>query len=715
MNGSPTARDQASGLQSIFLPRSIAVIGAGRDPTSMSGHLFRNLLGSFRGPIYPVNPKASEIAGVRAYPTILAVPGAVDLAFLAVPVKSVLATAKECVTKGVRGLVVITAGFSEAGDLGKQLECELLDVVQAAGIRMVGPNCLGVFNTDPSVRLHGTFAASAMPPGNVGICSQSGALGVVIPEYLRHWNLGASTFASIGNKADVSENDLLDYWRDDPATDVILLYLESFSDPREFRDLAAVISRRKPIVALKAARTGAGARAASSHTAALTSPDRAAAALFQQAGVLRVETLQELFDVTALLASQPLPKGRRVAILTNAGGPGILCADTLAAHGLLVPEFSRELQAELRRSLRPEASVQNPIDLIASIDAGEFRRCLESLMRSEEVDAVITMYVPREPGTSPAVARAIREVTSSSEAGKTSLAVVMQAKCNPEELRDGTTRVPSYLYPEAAARALAYAVEYAERRNRPVGRIPEFRDILVAECRRIVDRALLRFGPAGGWLETEDVQQLLTACRLRVPCWRVVRSADEAVAVADDWKTPVVIKVIGPTILHKTEVGGVAVNVSDEADIRSAYAKVTAAAAGASAALIQEYIPGGQETFIGVSCDRQFGHLLAFGCGGTSVELLNDVVCRLHPLTGVDADEMIRGVRTAALLTGYRGQPATDIEALQETLLRVSTMVTHVPEIAELDLNPIKVLSAGKGVFGLDGRIRLAHLKDQSP
>lgn len=696
-----------SNLDAIFRPRSVAVIGASRDPTSMSGRLFRNLLASFRGPVYAVNPKTPEICSLRTYPTILDVPGPVDLAFIAVPAAHALAAVNTCVEKRVRGLVVITAGFSETGEAGKRLERELLALVRSAGIRMIGPNCFGVFNTDPAVQLLGTFATTAARHGNVAIGTQSGALGVVIPEYLRQCNLGASTFASIGNKADVNENDLLGYWRDDPTAGVIVLYLESFRDPGEFLRLATEVSRRKPIVALKAARTRVGARAASSHTAALAGPDRAAEALLLQSGVLRVETLQELFEVTALLSNQPLPRGRNVAILTNAGGPGILCADALTGHGLLVPEFTFELQTALRSFLRPEAAVKNPVDLIGTIDAGEFRKCLELLMDSCEVDAVITIYVPREPGTSVNVARAIREVTAARGGAKTSLSVFMQTDGLPAELGDTTSRVPGYQYPEAAAGALALAVRYAEHRACPPGRIPEFPEIRTDACRAIVDKALSRAGPAGTWLESGDVQKLLETLGLPVPRWKLAKSADEAVVVAGNWKTPVVLKVNAPMVLHKTDVGGVVVNVTGDEAVRTAYRQVTLSVPDAKGALVQEFIPGGCETFMGVSRDQQFGHLIAFGCGGTAVELLDDIVCRLHPLTDIDAEEMIQGVRTAPLLKGYRGQPAADTAALKEALLRLSALLSITPEIAELDFNPVKVLRSGSGVSVLDGRIRI--------
>lgn len=699
----------SSGLQAILRPRSVAVVGAGRDPQSMSGRLFRNLLSSFRGPVYPVNLKAPEIGGVRTFASIQDIPEPVDLAFVAVPAGSTLAVVGQCIEKQVRGLVVITAGFSETGPAGRQLERELREMVHAAGIPMVGPNCFGVFNTDPAVRLLGTFGAAVPPRGNVGIGSQSGALGVVIPDYLRHWNLGASTFVSIGNKADVSENELLEYWRDDPQTRVILLYLESFQQTEEFRRIASEVSRHKPIVALKAGRTSAGARAAGSHTAALVGPDRAAEALFLQSGVLRVETLEELFDVASLLAHQPLPRGSSVAILTNAGGPAILCADVLSGRGLMLPELTLELQTDLRRGLRPEASVANPIDLIGSIEPREFRRSLDLLLESDEVDSVIVMFVPREPGAAGEVAKAVREATAAHRNSKTVLTVFMQTEGAPAELADDKTRIPAFGFPEAAAGALARVVHHVERRAHKQGIVPTFPDIDEPACRTIVSEALESCGADGRWLEWADIQRLLEGLALKTPRSRIVSSADDAVAIANDWGAPVVLKIVSPGVLHKSDVGGVIANVRGAELVRAAFQQVASCVPGSSRVLVQEYIAGGCETLIGASHDEQFGHLLAFGCGGVDVELLDDVACRLHPLTDVDANLMIHGVRTAQRLEGFRGRPPADVAALCDVLLRVSALLTIAPEICELDLNPVKVLAGHAGACVLDARIRISH------
>lgn len=713
----PTLADDTAppnGLEALFRPRSIAVIGAGREPTSMSGRLFRNLLASFRGPVYPINPNADQIESARAFPTILDVPAPVDLAFVAVPAASALTVVRQCLEKPVRGLVMITAGFSEVGTEGKTRERELLELVRARGVRLIGPNCVGIFNTDSAVQLQGTFAAGTSPPGHVGICTQSGALGIVIPTYLRAGHIGASTFVSIGNKADVNENDLLGYWRDDPATDVILLYLESLADAREFRRVASEVSRRKPIVALKAARTEVGRRAASSHTAALASSDRAADALFAQSGVLRVATLQELFDVASLLSQQPLPRGRRVAILTNAGGPGILCADTLAANGLNVPEFSSALQNNLRQFLRREASVKNPIDLIATIDPEEFRRCLELVLSSDEVDAVITIYVPRESGTSAAVARAVHQATVRRGRQKTSLAVFMQESGTPEELHDETLNLPCFLMPEQAATALAHAARYAESRDRAADEFATFPDLSAEECRRVVNAAWQRLGADGGWLQFQEVQALLAATGLTLPRWQIVGTADAAVGIAADWQVPVVLKVVSPTLLHKSDRGGVAVNVQGTENLRAAFQRVLNAADDAQGVLIQEFVAEGHEMLVGVSREPPFGHLVTVGVGGVFVELLNDVACRLHPLSRNDAVEMLRSLRMSPMLTGFRHQPPADVVALQEILLRVSQLLEIVPEIAELDLNPVKALPPGRGVRVVDARVRIAPIASRS-
>lgn len=697
-------RSTGAALDPILRPRSVAVVGAGRDPNSMPGRLFRNLLATFQGPVYPVNPKAASIESVKAYASVLDVPAHVDLAFIAVPAECVLRVVDECGRKGVRGLVVISAGFAEVGrEAGQD---KLLDAIRAHGMRMVGPNCVGVVNNDPAVQLNGTFSPVAPPPGNVAICTQSGALGVVIPDYVRRSGAGASSLVSIGNKADLGENDCLEFWEHDAATSVVMLYLESFQDPIALLPAAQRVSRRKPIIVLKAGRTAAGTRAAGSHTAALASPHAAAGALFRQAGMIRVDTLEELFDVTTLLSTQPLPAGRRVAVLTNAGGPGVLCADVLESEGLLLPELSADLQATLRSFLRPEASVRNPIDLIASVEPEEYRRSLQLLLHSDEIDAVIVIYVPRTSGSGPAILQAIRE-TAAAEPPKTLLTAFMETDEPPGE-DGGAQRSPNYLFPEAAARALARAAHYGQWLETPPGKKRDFPDIRPDAARRIVDLAIARLGQRGGWLEPAEAYGLLAAFGLPVAGWRVVQTSTEAIAAARTLGGPVAIKVISPTALHKSERGGVELNLEGDAAVRDAFGRVMAPFADAQGALVQQYVPGGHEALVGVTRDLSFGPLIAFGLGGVGAELIGDVTLRMHPLTDRDAAEMIGEIRSARLLDGYRNAPAADKPALEELLLRVSTLLDAVPEIAELDLNPVKLLAPGRGVRVVDCRIRVA-------
>ncbi|MEX2419878.1 MAG: GNAT family N-acetyltransferase [Acidimicrobiia bacterium] len=699
-------------LLPVFYPKSVAVIGASREQTSIGARLLRNLLrGGFSGTVFPVNPSAPSVSSVKAYKSVLDIPDPVDLAVVVVPARFVLDVARDCAKKGVRGLVVISAGFSETGPEGGALEKELLQVVRDGGMRMVGPNCMGLLNTDPAVRLDVTFAPTFPPQGNVGMSSQSGALGIAILDHARRLDIGISTFVSVGNKADVSANDLLLYWESDPSTDVILLYLESFGHPRRFARIARRIARTKPIVAVKSGRTASGARAASSHTGALASVERAVGALFRQAGVIRTDTLEELFEVTTLLANQPLPKGRRVGVISNAGGPAILAVDALESAGLEVPEFSDALQASLRQHLMAEASVRNPVDMIASAGPDHFRACLRSMLDSDEIDSVIVIYIPTSPGALPAVRQAVSEVVGADSGGKTVLGVYMEAYSEPAPpVAEGEARLPVYPFPEPAARALARAASYAEWRLRPEGEQVGFDGIDAVAARAVVEAALGRMGD-GGWLEPAEADAVLRAYGIPTAVSRTVATREEAVAAAAEIGGPVVLKVIAPSVLHKSDVGGIALGVKGPKAVGEAFDRVTSVAEDASGALIQEFVPGGHEVIVGMTEDESFGPLIAFGLGGVFVELIGDVAFRIHPLTDVDAAEMITEVKSARLLEGYRGSEPGDIEALRETLLRVSALVEDLPEIAEMDLNPVKVLPPGEGVRVVDLRVRVRRVE----
>ncbi len=704
-------RSTAASVTPLFYPYSVAVIGASRDPLSIGGRLMSNLMsGDFTGPVYPVNPKSEVVHSMLAYKSVLDCPTAVDVAFIVVPARHVLGVVEECAQKGVKGLVVISAGFGETGHEGAQLEARLLELVREHSMRMVGPNCMGIINTDPAVQMDGQFGPVRPRRGNVAMSSQSGALGIAILDYATTQNIGISTFVSVGNKADISGNDLLLYWEDDPATDVILLYLESFGNPRRFARTARRIGHSKPIVAVKSGRTAAGARAASSHTGSLASLDIAVDALFRQAGVIRTGTLAELFDVTALVANQPLPRGRRVGIITNAGGPGILAVDSLETRSLRVTEFSQELQSKLRELLSPEASVSNPVDMIASAGPEQFRACINAVMESDEVDSVMAIFIPASPEGAEETAAAIARAAAESHGKKPFLAVYMSSEGAPANLSKDDSKVPVYTFPEQAARALRKAVEYSEWRARPVGEVVVFDDVDTAAARTAMDRALAGVGAEGGWMDSADLEQLLTAYGLRLPRSVVATDADSAVAAAAEFPGKAVLKVIADSAVHKSDVGGVVLGVSGEHAVRAAYEQVTGAVEDAEGAIVQEYVAGGHEVLIGMTQDPSFGPLLVFGLGGVFVELIGDVAFRIHPLTDLDAAEMISQVRSSKLLEGYRGGEPGDIPAVREALLRVSALIEDFPEIQEMDLNPVKVAQPGRGLSVVDARIRVQEV-----
>jgi acetyl coenzyme A synthetase (ADP forming)-like protein len=707
-------RSVAASILPLFFPRSVAVIGASTDPASIGGRLFRNILnGGFTGPLYPVNPKTKVIGSVRAYPTIGDVPDEVDLAYIVVPQAFVIDVARQCAAAGVRGIVVISAGFSETGEEGAKLEAELLAIVRNSGMRMVGPNCMGLLNTAPSVQLNGTFAPVYPPAGNVAMSSQSGALGIAILDYATRNNIGISQFVSVGNKADVSGNDLILSWEDDPQTDVITLYLESFGNPKKFSRIARRIGRRKPIIAVKSGRSESGSRAASSHTGALASSDVAVQALFRQAGVIRVDTIEELFDAANILARQPIPAGNRVGIVTNAGGPGILAADALEANGLVLPELSAELQGQIRARLPAEASTRNPVDLIASGGPGEFEHATSLLLESGEVDAVMVIYVPVSPEGARDVAEAIARSQRSHEGDVTMLSVFMQTGDAAQHIggTDGGRAVPTFLFPESAALALARAVRHGEWRLRDPGVEARLDPPAEAEIRALVEAALSSVPEDGGWLDPDTVDLILEKTGFRVPRSRFVAVEDEAVKAAAELGGPVVLKVVSETALHKSDVGGVVLDVEGDDEVRQAFRQVTAAVGDVEGALVQEYLPGGHEALVGMTQDPNFGPLVVFGLGGIYVELLQDVAFRIHPLTDVDATEMTREIKGYRLLEGYRNEPAGDIAALEQALLRVSGLVSAVPELMEMDLNPVKVLEPGQGVVVVDARMKIRRVE----
>ena len=703
-------RDQIAAVAAVELflrPRSVAVIGASPRPRTVGGEILRNLRAyGFEGAIYPVSRRVRTIAGRPTYPSIVEVPEAVDLAVIAVPAIQVAAVARECGAAGVRALLVISAGFAEVGPDGAKRQAELVAVCRECGMRLIGPNCLGVVNTAPEVRLNATFSGQPPPTGPIGFLSQSGGLGIAIIEAASRMGLGLSSFVSNGNKADVSGNDLLEYWEHDPGTGVVLLYLESFGNPRRFARIARRVGASKPIVAVKSGRSPAGARATSSHTGALiATSDVTVDALFRQAGVIRTDTMHELFDVGGLLSMQPVPRGARVAVVTNAGGPGILCADACQAAGLEVAELSAQVRARLSARLAAEASVGNPVDMIATAPAESFRRVIEALVQEDACDAIIVIFVPPLLTRAGDVAREVR--AAAAKAGAVTLAAVfMNSDGAPPEL-GLVGHVPTFDFPEDAARALAHAADYGRWRARPAGRLVHPADCRPDEAAAIISRAL---DLGGGWLGPLEVAALLGCYGLPLIETRLVHGGSEAVAAAAELGVPIALKAHSSSLLHKSDAGGVRVGL-DGADAISAAAREIAASVARAGhllegLLVQPMAPKGVELLIGVVHDESFGPVIACGAGGTRTEILGDVAVRITPLTDLDAREMLRALRTFPLLDGYRGALGCDIAAVEDALLRLGALVEAHPEVAELDANPVVVSPAGALI--LDARVRLA-------
>ena len=683
-------------LRPFFEPNSVAVIGASRRRGSIGGELFRNILAAdFAGAAYPVNRDGEAVGGVKAYKAIADVPESVDLAVVCLPGGLVLDAAEAALASGVKALCAISSGFAEIGAEGRERQERLLHLVRAHGGRLVGPNCLGI--AVPRLGLNATFGPRALPPGPIAFSSQSGALGLALLEKASERNLGFSAFVSIGNKADVSSNDLLEWWEDDDETELVLLYLESFGNPQKFARLAQRVARRKPVLALKAGSTEAGARAASSHTAALASSDTVVEALFSQAGVIRAGTLEELVDAAALLSSQPLPRGRRVGVLTNAGGLGILCADACAAAGLELPQLSEETRAALQPLLPEDASLANPVDLLGSATAATFEAVIPALLEDKRLDSLIVLFVPPVVAGTDEVGAAIRDAVGRSGTDKPVLAVLISGRGTPAALREDSVAVASFAYPESAARALGLAAARAEWLRRPAGSVPPAPEVDHAAARRIVDAALE--GRSEAWLDAEATRGLLEAYGVPVAPERVAQTSDEAVEAARELGLPVVLKTAAAGA-HKTEQGGVALDLREDRQVRAAAERI------GLPVLVQPMVSGGAELLAGIVQDPVFGPLVAFGPGGVLAELIGEAAFRIAPLTDVDADELVHKGKAGRLVAGFRGAPAADATALADLLHRLSLLAEGVPEVAELDLNP--VIALPNGCVAVDARVRVA-------
>ncbi len=698
-------------------PKSIAVIGASSDRSSIGGQLFFNLLESnFKGQIFPVNPSHDFVQGIRTYKSVKDIEFPVEMALIVVPVEFALKVVEECGEKGVNGLVIITSGFSEVGEEGKARQVQLSTICDRYGMRVMGPNCMGVVNNSDSVSLNGQFSPFKPVKGRVAFLSQSGALGIAVFDITTKLGLGLSSFVSVGNKTDISGNDLIQYWENDENTDVILLYLESFGNPIQFSRLARRVTKKKPVIVVKSGRGSAGFRATQSHTAALLSTsDVTVDALFRQSGIIRCDTLDEMFDVTSVLAHQPVPKGNRVAILTNAGGAGILAADACESHGLVVPDLSDSTKKRLREILPSIASVRNPVDMTAGIGPDAYSKAMEILGSIDEVDSIIVIFILPGAWDPNEVARNILSGTMKVKNSKTVVSVFMGTKGISEILKGEGLSIPSFPFPEDAAIAISKAVDYGKWKHAPSRKITEEEGIDKDSVKAIISKAL-----RGGreWLSYNECNFVLNTYRIPTIRTTTAVGAEEVRARTKGWDGKVAIKAYGPKLIHKSDVGAVKLDVpvSEAPDeCERMIAMLNSKGLTVDYLVVQEMVSEGIEMLAGSTHDPAFGPLVVAGMGGKLVELLKDISTRLAPIDREDADQMISELRTAKILEGYRGGIVADREAYKDVIVRISRLVYDNPEIVELDLNPVIVLEKGEGTKTVDFRIRVANLYQSIP
>lgn len=696
-------------LDPIMKPKSIALIGAStRDHTIGSDIQKRLIEYGFTGKIYPVNPKAPSIGGLKAYASVLDIEGPVDLAILVINAKHVLSVIDQCHEKGVGGLCVISAGFKESGEEGALLEKELLAKCRAYNMRCVGPNCLGVVNTHPSIRMDGCFAESLPERGNIGFVSQSGALGGGILNILKDLNIGFAQFISIGNQADVDARTAIEYWENDDDVGQILLYMESIPNPAAFRETASRVSKKKPILALKAGRSTAGASAASSHTGSLAGSDKAADALLRQSGVIRETSLQTLFATAKVFSRSPLSHGNRIAIITNSGGPGIMAADAISDLGLEVAKLSSETQTALRSFLPAVASVKNPVDMIASAPLEHYEKTLDTVLADENVDAALVIYLPFLGLKDTEVAKAVCEAKAR-HADKPLIGVFMTESHFFTTDVVSKANMPFFMYVEEAVSALARLCQQSAWVRKPEGKIPTFSSDK-ATIRAIFDAAIEENRDQ---LTTEESLKVLDAIGIRLCKATLTKSVDEALFAAKEIGYPVVLKITSKTTSHKTDVGGVRVGIdSDKALIEAYNAMIEALKSknllsGLEGILVQEQVQGRRELVCGLATDPQYGPMLMFGLGGVFVETLKDVTFDITPITDVDAHDMVRRVKAFKLLEGARSSTRAQIDKVEETLLKISQLVADFPEVLELDINPLMICEKTGEPIAVDARIRI--------
>jgi acetyl coenzyme A synthetase (ADP forming)-like protein len=695
-------------LDTFFNPQSVAVVGASRDPEKLGYSVLANLKdGGYQGHLYPINPKADEILGLKTYPSVLDIPDSVDLAVIVVPYPFVPGVLEQCGQKEIPSVVVITAGFREAGRDGLERERELIEIAQKYNMRLIGPNCLGVIDT--AAPLNATFAAGMPSGGPIAFMSQSGALGTAVLDMAMAGHIGFSKFASLGNKADVSEIDLLEAWGDDQASRVILIYVEGLPDGQKFIEVARRVTRHKPVVAIKSGVTASGSRAVSSHTGSLAGSETAYKAAFRQAGVIRATSMEALFDYARAFAYQPLLQGDRIGIVTNAGGPGILATDALEHAGMEIARLRPETTQALTDYLPGAASVGNPVDVLGDALADRYEHAIRLVLDDANVDGLLVIVTPQAMTEIEQTAHAVGRMAQESDKP------VLGCFMGEARIKAGVDvlwqyGVPNYPFPERAAAALAAMSAYRCERDRPIFK-PQPSEVCIPVVRELFDRVRgegrVSIGDAEAWT-------VLECYGFTVPKSRLAKTPDEAIEIADEMGYPVVMKVASPDILHKTDVGGVKLNLRSADDVRDAFDLIVYRAGryvpGARiwGCQVQQMVQGGREVLVGMSRDPQFGPLVAFGLGGIYVEALKDVAFRVAPFSRQEADEMIREIRSYRLLEGVRGEPPADHQAMVEALLRISQLVTDFPEIVELDINPLMVFEEGRGAMAIDMRLVLA-------
>lgn len=696
-------------LDKIMRPKAIAVIGASTKPATIGSELMQRLRDyKFAGNIYPVNPKGGIIEGFQAYTSVLEIPGEVDFAVIIIPQKFVLDTLEQCNKKGIKGICIISAGFKEAGAEGVQAEKDLVEKLKEYGMRCVGPNCLGVLNTHPDVRMDATFAEALPERGNIGFVSQSGALGGGILNILKDLNVGFAQFISIGNQADINAETAMEYWENDEDVQQILLYMESIANPENFRKLATRISKKKPILALKAGRSAAGASAASSHTGSLAGADKAANALLMQSGVIREYSLKNLFATAKVFANCPIPKGNKVAIITNSGGPGIMATDAVCEYGMEMAPITDETKDKLRSFLPAAASVKNPIDMIASAPIEHYKQTLETVIADKNVDMIMVIYLPFMGLKDIDVAKAVMEIKKL-HPEKPVIGVFMTTSSFFTEISNMEVNMPFFMYAEEAADGLYRLNQQRQWIERPEGKMPCY-DVDKTKVEKIIKQSIKEGRDQLTTLESIDV---LDAYGIRACKYGLATNEEEVANLGNEIGYPVVMKMTSKTTSHKTDVGGVRVNIQSEEQLRAEYQdlmsklKEKGLLEGLEGVIIQEMVKGNREMVCGIATDPQYGPMMMFGLGGVFIEVMKDVTFRMAPLTDIDAMEMIKSVKAYKLLEGARGTKPAQMDQIQETLLRLSQLVNDFKFIDELDINPLLISEkTGEGI-AVDGRIKV--------